>query len=107
MLFRYHEGMHSNIQLSFLLFGQSDQLYCIANLPGVSDVGRGDPGDTFPIDLRKGDPAVKGDRGQNSYFSRGIIAFDVSGRVSLGVTQPLSFLQNVAEGQTLLTHLSQ
>jgi hypothetical protein len=85
--------------------GDAQQLDAVAQLFGIADVGRLQRGDAFDVGLVELHRDAERDGAHDRGLVRGVHAFDVEGRVGLGITQLLRLLQHGAEVQALGAHL--
>jgi hypothetical protein len=85
----------------------AQQLDAVAQLLGVLDVGGGQLGDAFDVGLVELHRDAEGDGAHQRGLVRGVHAFDVEGRVGLGIAQALRLLQHHVEVQALVAHLGQ
>ena len=68
------------------------------------DIGLGDVGNAFQIDLVGGDLRAEGEGGQERQFVRGVIAFNVKCRIGFGIAKPLRVREAGFKRQALLLH---
>ena len=87
--------------------GDAQQLDAVAQLLGVADVFARQLGDAFGIGLVELHRNAEGDRRHDGELVRGVDAFDVEGRVGLGIAQLLRLLERGIERQPLVAHLRQ
>ena len=99
--------MHAQLHAFRRALGDAQQLDAIAELFGVFDVGRIQLGDAFDVGLVELHRDAERQRGQDGDLVRRIHAFDVEGRVGLGVAQTLRLFQHGVEAQALVAHLGQ
>ena len=85
--------------------GDAEQLDAIAELFGILDVDRVEPG--YPLDMHLVElhRNAEGDRRHDGELVGGIDAFDVEGRIGLGIAQALRSREHGRKGQTLVAHL--
>ena len=81
------------------------QLDRVAEAPGEADVGGGNIGDALVSDVARHHPGAEGNRGDDRRLGGGVKAFDVGGRVALGVAQALGAGQRVGVAHALGIHL--
>ena len=81
-----------------------EQLDAIAEFVGGGEIGRRDRGNAFDIDRALIDLGAEGKARQDRELLRGVVAFDVEGRIGLGIAEPLRLLQALGERQLLLLH---
>ena len=84
----------------------AEQLDAVAELLGVADVGRLQLGDAFDVRLVELHRHAERDGAHDRRLVRGVDAFDVEGRVGLGIAQALRLLQHGVEVQPLGAHLA-
>ena len=77
--------------------GDAEQLDRAAHLLGAGHVAGGHRGDPLPVDVGGADPGVERERGQDRRLRRRVEAFDVGGRVGLGVAQRGRLFQRLLE----------
>jgi hypothetical protein len=87
--------------------GDAQQLDAVAQLLGVFDVSRAEPGDAFDIGLVKLHRHTKGDGAHQRGLVGCVHPFDVKRGVGLGVTQALRFFQHHGKVQPLVAHFAQ
>ncbi len=74
-----------------------EQLDHPAQGPGAADVGGADFGDALAVHVGRGHRGVEGQAGHDGGLGGRVEAFDVRGRVGLGVAQGLRLLQRLGE----------
>ena len=99
--------MHALLDAGLGLHRDAEQLDAIAEFVGGREIGRRDRGDALDIDRVRIDLGAECDRGEDRKLLRGVEAFDIEGRIGLGIAQPLRVLQAFGEGQLLLLHAGQ
>ncbi len=99
--------MDAQFDAVFLVLGDAQQLDPVAQLLGVLDVHGVEFGDALDIGLVELHRNAKGDGRHDGGLVGGIDAFNVKGRIGLGVAQALGLPQHVGEGQALVAHLGQ
>ncbi len=87
--------------------GDAQQLDAVAQLFGVADVHCLQLADAFHVGLVELHRDAEGNRRHDGQLVRGIHAFDVEGRIGLGVAQRLRLRQHGGEVQSLVAHLGQ
>jgi hypothetical protein len=87
--------------------GDAQQLDAVAELLGVADVLRSELGDALDVGLVELHRDAERDGAHDGRLVRRVDAFDVEGRVGLGVAQALGFLQHHVEVEALVAHLGQ
>ena len=101
---RHQHWMNALKQPVFAIFRYTDQTDAISQRCGFTDVRSADITDTGYIHAIEVDLRTKGKAGENRKFVCGIDAVDIESRVGLGITQRLSFGQNVVEIAIILLH---
>ena len=96
--------MDPRLNHSACLFGNSQELYLIAQLLGIAKVRLGQARDALTIYLLRTDGGVEADTGQYSQFVGGVPALNIVGGISLSIAQFLSLLQRLAESHAILGH---
>ena len=71
------------------------------------DVGCGDVGDAFAMDVGRGHPGVEREAGEDRRLRRGVEAVDVGGRVGLGVAERGRLVERLGEAGAGLVHPGQ
>ena len=97
-LHRHQRRMHAQLDAARRALGDAEQLDAVAELLGVADVGRRQSRDAFGVRRVEVDRHAEGDRRQQRQLVGGVDAFDVEGRIGLGVAQALRFGQHRVEG---------
>ena len=104
---RHQRRVHPQFDPVVAPLGDAQQLDAVAQLLGIGDVGRLQPGDAFDmraVELHR-DP--EGDRAHDRRLVGRVDALDVEGGVGLGIAQRLRLLQHRGEVQPLGAHLRQ
>ena len=101
---RDQRRMHAQFEAGRLAFGNAQQLDAVAQLFGVTDVLLRQLRDAFYIGLIELYRDTKADRRHDRQLVRGIDAFDVEGRIRLGIPLALGFLQNIGKRRALGAH---
>jgi hypothetical protein len=104
---RHQRRVHAQLDAVVAALGDAQQLDAIAQLLGVGDVGRLQLRDALDVRLVELHRDAERDRAHDRRLVRRIDAFDVEGRVGLGITQRLRFLQHDREVEALGAHLRQ
>ena len=99
--------MHAQLDALGGALGDAQQLDAVAQLLGVADVRRLQLGDAFHVRLVELHRDAEGDGAHDGRLVRGVDAFDVEGRVGLGVAAALRVLQRLLERDALVAHLGQ
>ena len=93
---------HGHVAVDF--FGDGQQLDDVAQRPRRRDVVDGHARDALAVDVVRRDAGAEGDAGNDRGFGGRVEAFDVGGRVGLGVPELLGFGQRVVERRAGLGH---
>ena len=99
--------MHAQFHAFGRTLGDPEQLDSVAELLCVLDVGRVELGDALDVRLVEAHRIAEGDGAHDRQLVRRIDAFDVEGRIGLGVAQTLRFLEHGFEAQALVAHFGQ
>ncbi|MCY1356691.1 hypothetical protein D9M69_431510 [compost metagenome] len=99
--------MHAQLDATVGTARHTQVLDAVAQGLGVVDVGAGQFRDAFGVGLVELQRDAEGDGREDGQLVRGVDAFDVEGRVGLGVAQGLGFLQHVLEGAAFLAHFGE
>jgi len=97
--------VHAQLDALRGVLGDPEQLDSVAELLGVADVSFGEPGDPFLVALVELHRDAEGDRRHDGELVPGVHAFDIEGRVCLGIAEFFRFLEHRAERQSLVAHL--
>ena len=81
--------MHALLDAGFGPDRDAEQLDAVAELAGGIEIGKRDRRNAFDIDGAGIDLGAEGEARQNGELLRGVVAFDVEGRIGLGIAQPL------------------
>ena len=96
--------MHALLDAGLGAHGDPEQLDPVAEFLGGIEIGKRDRGNALDIDRIRIDPRAESKAAQDGQLLRGVEAFDVEGRVGLGITEPLRLLQAGIERQPLTFH---
>ena len=100
-------GVHAQFNALLAHFGDAEQLDAVAELFGVGDVDGLQLRDAFNMRALKLHRHAEGDGAHDGGFVRGIDAFDVEGRVGLGVAEFLRLFQRLGKRQPLVAHFGE
>ncbi|MCY1167141.1 hypothetical protein D9M73_70980 [compost metagenome] len=103
----HQAGVHTQLDALGRLFGDAQQFDAVAELLGVFDVLRAQFGDAFDVSLVELHRDAERNRRHQGDLVRGVHAFDVEGRIGLGITQALGLLEHHVKVQALVAHLAQ
>ena len=104
---RNQRRMHAQLDAFGRAPGDTEQLDAIAELFGVLDVDRIEPADPLDVGVLELHRIAEGDRAHDRHLVRRVDAFDVEGRVGLGIPQALRLGQHGGERQALAAHLGE
>ena len=104
---RHQAGVHAQLDALLGALGDAQQLDAVTQLLGVLDVGRTQFGDAFDVGLVELHRNAESDGRHDGGLVRGVHAFDVEGRIGLGIAQALGFLEHYFKVQALVAHLGQ
>ena len=99
--------MHAQFHALFGMLGNTEQFHAVAKLLSVFNVRLLQLGDALGISLAKFHRHAKSNRRHNRQLVRGVDAFHVKRRISLGIAQALRFANHVLIGQAFFAHFGQ
>src|SRR5690606_8517160 len=99
--------MHTQLDTCFGASRHTQVLDAITQRLGVIHIRRGQLRNAFGVGLVELQRNTERNGRKDGQFVCGIDAFDVEGRIGLGITQLLGFLEHVLKGATLLAHLGE
>ena len=97
----HHGRMHALLDAGVGALRDAEQLDAIAELVGGVEIGERDRVDALDIDRLGIDFGAEGEAGEDRKLLRGVVAFDVEGRIGLGIAEPLRVPQAFAERQAV------
>ena len=99
--------MHAQLNAVLTAAGQAQQLDAVAELFGVTDIGRLQGRDAFHMRFVELHRHAESDGAHDGQLMRGVHAFDVESGVGLGIAQALRFFEHHVEVQALGLHFRQ
>ena len=96
--------MHPDFHAAWLRLCDGEELDGVAQLAGVAEVPGGEAVDPLPEHLRRVNPRMEGEGGEDGQLVGGVKSGNVFGRIRLGVAKLLSPIQRVASVRAFVGH---
>src|ERR1700722_2768712 len=103
-ILRHHGRMHALLNPLPGLHRDAEQFYAIAQLIGRIEIGQRDRRDALDVDRIRIEFCAEGQTRQDRKLLRGVVAFDVKGRIGFGIAEPLRVAQAIVEREPVLLH---
>ena len=101
---RHHGRMHALLDAGFGSHRHAQQLDAVAELGRGVEIGERDRGNALDVNRVGIDLGAEREARQDGKLLRGVVAFDVEGRIGLGITEPLRLAQAFVEREPVLLH---
>src|SRR5580700_6316915 len=103
-ILRHHGRVHALLDALPGLHRDAEELYAIAQLIGRIEIGQRDRRNPLDIDRLGIEFCAEGETRQDRKLLRGVLAFDVEGRIGFRIAEPLRVAQAIVEGGPVLLH---
>src|ERR1700722_2102286 len=103
-ILRHHGRVHALLDALPGLHRHAEELYAIAQLIGRIEIGQRDRRDALDIDRLGIEFGAEGQARQDRKLLRGVVAFDVEGRIGFRIAEPLCVAQAIVERKPILLH---